>query len=149
MSSHTNASNMRISSSPKPLEIQRRVYIRMARRAVTRPSKMDTIMKAAGPSVLGFTKFGGGKVLKTDAGGICMLTVEQPLGGFCQREQAKLPTVHSVYSNMRRRALVTRRRRQTGERVGKGGNKSGRDLGWDGQSSALGITLGCEPRLLS
>lgn len=91
MCSHTNASNMRISSRPKPLEMKRRVYIRMARRAVTKPSKRETMMKAAGPSVLGFTKFGAGKVLRTDAGGSCMLAMGTHWGLFAAEARAKLP----------------------------------------------------------
>lgn len=53
--SHTNASIMRMSSRPKPLEIQRRVYTRMARRTVTRNNKRETVMKAPGPAVVGLT----------------------------------------------------------------------------------------------
>lgn len=99
MCSRTNASNMRISSRPKPLEMKRRVYTRMARRMVTRPSKSETMMKAAGPSVLGFTKFGAGKVLRTDAGGSCMLSMDSHRGLFA--EEVAQSYRYSLYSNMR------------------------------------------------
>lgn len=89
-----------MSSRPKPLEMNRRVYIRMARRAVTRPSKRETMMKAAGPSVLGFTKFGAGKVLRTDAGGSCMLAMDSHWGLFA--EELAQSCRYSLYSNMRR-----------------------------------------------